>query len=328
MDDRAEDRARLAERQVHPGVGGVHQRVAAGLDLGRQRVDVVGAGAAGRDDLAADVGVRGEQHLDRPLHLAALRRRGRRRSSGGPRSPSCRARSARGGGRGRRGARRPPAGSRSGAGRCRRRSARRRCRRAAAASIVSGESTATVIRVDRLARGHPRQPLRIEGLVGQQQVVADAGLRHADHLAWRRAGERVVAGSHLRGGERRALVRLDVRAQRRRPGGPRPSSPGCGRARRRRSAAPAWAGRGRWRHAERSEVDEDQPVESELLGPLVGAVGSSRNAQALRSNGRSPAAWRAASTMLGRPVGATCARSSRRPARRRVWPARRWPHRR
>src|SRR3954452_9559166 len=43
----------------------LHQRVRAGLDLVGPRVDVVCARAAGRDQLAADVGVRGQQQLHR-----------------------------------------------------------------------------------------------------------------------------------------------------------------------------------------------------------------------------------------------------------------------
>ena len=60
-DHGADDRQRLAERQAELGVGRVHQRVAAGLHLGDagRGLDVVRAGAAGRDDLAADVVVGG-----------------------------------------------------------------------------------------------------------------------------------------------------------------------------------------------------------------------------------------------------------------------------
>ena len=46
---------RVVERQPEPGVVRVHQQVGAGLDLSRPVVEVVGAGAAGRGDVAADV---------------------------------------------------------------------------------------------------------------------------------------------------------------------------------------------------------------------------------------------------------------------------------
>ena len=62
--------------------------------------------------------------------------------------------------------------------------------------------------------GERSQPVAVEHLVGQQQIVAQTGRRHAEHLAWRGARERVVTVGVLCGGERRALVRLHVRAQR------------------------------------------------------------------------------------------------------------------
>ena len=84
-------------------VRGVHQRVGAGLDLGGERVDVVGAGAAAGDDGAADVVVRRERARHRLGRLADPLAQGRPSPRRGPRSPSCPARRARGAASGRRG---------------------------------------------------------------------------------------------------------------------------------------------------------------------------------------------------------------------------------
>ena len=56
-EDGAEHAERELEREVQLGVGGVHQHVGAGLDLGHAihaARDVVGARAAGTDDLAGE----------------------------------------------------------------------------------------------------------------------------------------------------------------------------------------------------------------------------------------------------------------------------------
>ena len=71
-----------------------------------------------------------------------------------------------------------------------------RCPAAAAASIVSWESTATVITARSCNAAIARQPVRIERFVGQEQVVAEAGGRHADHLARCGAGERWWPAAH------------------------------------------------------------------------------------------------------------------------------------
>ena len=52
-DDGGHDRERVLERQVELGVGGVHERIGAGLDLGGPRIDVVRARSARGDELAA-----------------------------------------------------------------------------------------------------------------------------------------------------------------------------------------------------------------------------------------------------------------------------------
>ena len=63
--------------------------------------------------------------------------------------------------------------------------------------------------------GHGAQAVGVERLVGEEQVVAEAGRGHADHLPRRGAGEAWCGrGGPGARGERRALVGLDVRAQR------------------------------------------------------------------------------------------------------------------
>ncbi len=81
---------------------------------------------------------------------------------------------------------------------------------AAAASIVASLSTATVTRASASA-AIALEPLRVDALVREQQVLAEPGLRHPDDLEWRRARERAVADGELLGRERGALVRLHVR---------------------------------------------------------------------------------------------------------------------
>jgi hypothetical protein len=72
----------------------------------------------------------------------------------------------------------------------------------AAASMVADESTATVT-----------QAGGVENLVGQQEIVAQPGRRHALHLPDGGAGEPKVTGLVLAAGQLGALVSLDVRAQ-------------------------------------------------------------------------------------------------------------------
>ena len=78
---------------------------------------------------------------------------------------------------------------------------------------VASESTATVTRASR-ARPSRRRRAGSTRLVGEQQVVAEPGAAMPTHLAWRRAGEAVMARARPGARERGALVRLDVRAQR------------------------------------------------------------------------------------------------------------------
>src|SRR5262249_12258332 len=73
-DHGGDDRQRLTKREVQLVVRGVHERVRPGLDLGDPRVDVERPGAAAGDELAADVGVRVEQHAHRGLRLLLARR--------------------------------------------------------------------------------------------------------------------------------------------------------------------------------------------------------------------------------------------------------------
>jgi hypothetical protein len=54
------------------------------------------------------------------------------------------------------------------------------------------------------------ETIRIEHLVRQQQVVAEPGRRHAEHLSRRGARERAVPEPRLCGRDRRALVGLDM----------------------------------------------------------------------------------------------------------------------
>src|SRR5262249_52770336 len=49
--------------QPEAAVGSVHQRIRTSLDLVRPGVERIGAGAAGRHQLTADVAVRGDQYL-------------------------------------------------------------------------------------------------------------------------------------------------------------------------------------------------------------------------------------------------------------------------
>ena len=75
---------------------------------------------------------------------------------------------------------------------------------------VDGDVTRHVV----AERGERGEAAGVDDLVGDQQVGAEPGRGHADRLAGRGARERRVAGGALAGGERRALVGLDVRPQR------------------------------------------------------------------------------------------------------------------
>ena len=73
-------------------------------------------------------------------------------------------------------------------------------------------------RVDRdrhssRAARHRLQPGCVDGLVREQQVLAEAGLGHADDLVRGRAGEAHVADRRLAPSERSGLVGLHVRPQ-------------------------------------------------------------------------------------------------------------------
>ena len=61
--------------------------------------------------------------------------------------------------------------------------------------------------------GHRLEASRVEHLVGQQQVAAQPGGSHPQHLRGRGAGEALVAVAPLRGRDGRALVGLHVRTQ-------------------------------------------------------------------------------------------------------------------
>ena len=88
-----------------------------------------------------------------------------------------------------------------------------------------------------------REPREVEALVGEQQVVAEPGRRHAHHLPHGGAAEPPVAGLGQPGRQRGRLERLHVRPQRQRPATAWPSWPRSGRTHARRPAATAWAGR-------------------------------------------------------------------------------------
>ena len=102
--------------------------------------------------------------------------------------------------------------SRTAAGRRSRRSAPRGCPRAAAASIVASQSTATVTRASPSARH------RLGGVTRRRPRSRAAGRRRARprpcpiDLEWCGAGERAMADRELLRRERGALVRLHVRA--------------------------------------------------------------------------------------------------------------------
>ena len=206
-DDRAPDREGGPEREAQLRVGGVHQRVGAGLDLGGPVVQVVRAGAAGRHHRAAHLRVRGgelrHRDLDRGLPRGALRDR-HRVSLVAHHAPHLEP---------------APAGEVGEAARVLGRAAAAR-----QAHVHVDQDLAHAPRrggLDRLGRvdGHrdarvePAEPARVERLVGEQQVLAQARGRHALHLAHRRAAEGAVAELGLAARERRALRGLHVRTQ-------------------------------------------------------------------------------------------------------------------
>ena len=147
-------------------------------------VQVVGAGAAGRDHVAADVRVGAQQKL--PWTAPPARRACplRARPSRGPRSPSRRAPRAPRDARCRPGGRPARAGSRSAAGRRSRRPAPRAPRPAPRPRSSRGSRP----RRSPRASSAP-EPARVEHLVGEQQVGAEPRRRHALHLADRGAAE-------------------------------------------------------------------------------------------------------------------------------------------
>ena len=231
------------ERQAEAAVGGVHQRVGAGLDLG-------GPGVAGRRCRSRRPRCRSPPTSSCAATRAApwprwhccarsARPPGPRR---GPRSPSPRAPPGRR--RAARSASRPASpGSQPHRGRPTLTSmSTSRTPPAAAASMVCGESTATVTRAP--ARDQGAEPGGVEHLVGQQQVLAEARPRPCPRtsrmVAQVKSG---VPGGGLAAGQAGALVRLDVRPQALRRAARRPSRRCCRPARPGPRSAPAWAGR-------------------------------------------------------------------------------------
>ncbi len=81
----------------------------------------------------------------------------------------------------------------------------------AAASIVASLSTATVTRASRSA-AIALSRAGIDALVREEEVFAEARLRHSDDLEWRGARERPMPDCELLRRERGALVRLHVGA--------------------------------------------------------------------------------------------------------------------
>ena len=229
------------------------ERVAPGLDLGRERVEVVVHGRAGRDrrrrrprrarsassaiacSVASARAARSAMQRDVALvaHDAAHRR-------------------ARRPGRGRRGGRRrsgsqPQRGSPTFTS-----TSTSRIPAAAAASTVASESTATVTRASQSAMARSRCGSTVS--LARSRSVAEPGRGEAEHLARRRGGEAGVADGGLAVRERGGLVRLHVRPAARCRAGPRPSSRGSRRGSGRRPRGPAWTGHrassgasGRWR---------------------------------------------------------------------------------
>ena len=169
------------------------ERVRTGLYLGRPGIDVVGAGAAGRDDLAADLRVRGDQELSMAVGLRQLLGN----VLGSPTTwPSY------------------PITPRTARPLDRARSASRACiagrqphrepdvdvdqdlasrRRWRPPRWSPAESTATVMRASRWAPSR-RASTR---LVREEQVLTEPGLAMPLHLAHGRAAERDVAGRRL-----------------------------------------------------------------------------------------------------------------------------------
>ena len=221
VDHRAEHGARLAERQVQAGVGGVHQRVAAGLHLAdpgwRSYVPVPPDETMSPPTLAGRRG--GSRSPARPWRavaalddhqVALVAHRAAHVRAPGPWARSAR-RPASSGGQPQRG--RPMSTSISTSS----------IPAAAAASIVSGESTATVIRAPSCRSAIRARRVGSSVSLASNRSSPTPAVGHPDHLARCGAGER--RGGRVPGrGQRGALVRLDVRAQR---------APGRGRGHRR-----------------------------------------------------------------------------------------------
>ena len=215
-DDGRLDEEALAERVTLLRVGRVHEDVAAGLELGHRRVVRPGAGAPTADDVAADecVGCCEAFHgaVDEALasgrvdlahrmalvaHDATDLHAGRASPIGEPAgvvdvtaTPEADADVD------------EHSGDAGGGG------------RVDGGLAVDGDGHR------RVELRHRPQPGRVDGLVRQEQVVAEAGRRHAHHLTWRRTRERGVAVRGLSTGQLGRLVRLDVGTQRgARPGG-------------------------------------------------------------------------------------------------------------
>ena len=207
--DRRPQPQRLLEGQSELAVGGVHQHVRTGLDLVRPDVDVVRAGATRGDDVAADVAMGGEEQGHRLLaqlaaHGAIVHADGVSLVAHHPAHGEAVA-------------------------------SRQIGEAAGVAGLAAAARQADVDVDDDLAHGaagggrrgdggvgvdrdgdarlHAGQALGLQGLVGEQEVVPEAGRRHADHLPHRRAAEGAMADGRLAAGQLGALVRLDVRAQ-------------------------------------------------------------------------------------------------------------------
>jgi len=51
---------------------------------------------------------------------------------------------------------------------------------------------------------------RVEHFVSEKKIVANAGMNHAEHLAWCSTGKRTMTSTFLFGGEARTLMGFDV----------------------------------------------------------------------------------------------------------------------
>ena len=213
-DDRSHHRECLSEWKSEPLVVGVHQRVAARLEFGDPGavMEVVGARAPGRDDVAADLVVRHAKECHRRLdplalvgsvldhHQVALVAH---HASDDEPTTSRFVGEATG-----------PLGRASAAGEPHVHVDHAR----ADSGQCGGVDRRLAVDRDRDVGvvGQRRQRTEatgIENLVGDQQVLTHPGRGHADRLAWRGAGERSMTESVLVTGDRRALVCLHMRTQ-------------------------------------------------------------------------------------------------------------------